>query len=147
VETNFDVKNVQGSPLARKKRWEDLLEQNKATLDIEAAKLMEADGYDVIEQKNAPDERTLCGCVERSPRGIPEWDWGKYFPGGTTQAKAIDSALADKMEFWAAVGHPCGADFIAGDFLKQHPEYEWMRGLLRDLKSGPWTQFSSAMKK
>ena len=43
---------------------------------------------------------------EGSSRGVPEWDWGPYFPGGTVQAKVIDAALADRMAFWAAVGHP-----------------------------------------
>jgi hypothetical protein len=89
----------------------------------------------------------LCGCVERSARGIPEWDWGKFYPGGTVQAKSIDASMAEKMQFWAAMGHPCGNDFIVADFLKEHPEYEWMRPILRDLKSYPWTVFSSGMKK
>jgi len=63
------------------------------------------------------------------------------------QAKAIDSAMAEKMQFWAAMGHPCGNDFIAADFLKAHAEYEWMRPLLRDLKSHPWTSFATGMTK
>jgi hypothetical protein len=50
------------------------------------------------------------------------------------------------MEIWAAMGRPCTGDFLAEDFLKQRPEYGWMRGLLRDLKSRPWTRFASGMK-
>jgi hypothetical protein len=84
--------------------------------------------------------------VELSPRGIPEWDWGKYYPGGTVQAKVIDSRLAEQMQFWAAIGHPSGPDFLAGDYLKAHPENEWMRGLLRDMKAQPWTRFSIDMR-
>jgi len=44
---------------------------------------------------------------------IPEWDWGKFYPGGTVQAKAVDSHMAETMQLWAAMGHPCGYDFIA----------------------------------
>jgi hypothetical protein len=55
--------------------------------------------------------------------------------------------MADKMQFWAAMGHPCGNDFIVATFLKEHPEYEWMRDLLGDLKSQPWTTFTSGMRK
>jgi len=89
----------------------------------------------------------LCGCVERSARGIPEWDWGKFYPGGTVQAKAVDSHMAETMQLWAAMGHPCGYDFIAATFLKEHPEYGWTKDLLGDMKSHPWTVFSSGMRK
>ena len=122
------------------------MSEQKGKIDVEIAKQMEGDARDVIEKTDGADEHTLCGCVDHSPRGIPEWDWGKYFPGGTVQAKAIDSELAGRMQFWAAMGHPCETDFIASDFLAQHPEYEWMRGLLQDMKTRPWTQFSISGK-
>ena len=147
VETNFDFNNRQGSPLARKARWEQLVEQSRSTIDVETMKRMEGDRYDSFEKKNGPSERSLCGCVDRSPRGIPEWDWGKFYPGGTVQAKAIDARMAEKLQFWAAMGHPCGEDFIAEVFLREHPEYDWMRGLLRDMKSQPWTIFAGSLKK
>jgi hypothetical protein len=147
VETNFDFSNKQGSPLSRKQRWEDLLKEKKTVIDAEIVKQMEGDTYDSFERTSGPNERSLCGCVERSARGIPEWDWGKFYPGGTVQAKSIDASMAEKMQFWAAMGHPCGNDFIVADFLKEHQEYEWMRPILRDLKSYPWTVFSSGMKK
>lgn len=146
-ETDFDTNNRQGSPLARKARWEEMVNQSRNTIDAETVKQMEADTRDSFEKKDGPNERSLCGCVERSPRGIPEWDWGKFYPGGTVQAKVVDARMAEKMQFWAAMGHPCGNDFIAATFLKDHPEYEWARGLLSDLKSQPWTIFSSGMRK
>lgn len=146
LETTFDVNNKQNSPNARHARWEQLMSENKGKIDVEIGKRMESDGYDVIEKKQGPNERSLCGCADQSPRGIPEWDWGKFYPGGTVQAKVTDSSMAEKMQLWAAMGHPCRSDFIAEDFLKQHPEYGWMRGLLRDMKTQPWTQFTSGMK-
>ena len=75
-----------------------------------------------------------------SAAGVPEWEWRPYFPGGTVQSKVIDSSMAKTMELWAQAGHH-GSDFLAGPFLKQHPEYDWMRGLLRDMKHEPWTRF------
>jgi hypothetical protein len=144
-ETNFDFNNLQGSPLSRKNRWEQLIKEKSSVIDAEIVKQMEGDTYDSFEKNDGPNERSLCGCVEHSARGIPEWDWGKFYPGGTVQAKAIDGRMADKMQFWAAIGHPCGNDFIVADFLKEHSEYEWMRPLLRDLKSYPWTIFVSGM--
>jgi hypothetical protein len=146
LETNFDVKNKQSSPNARRVRWEQLMAQHRGKIDAQIAMSMEADRYDVIEGKESPNERTLCGCVELSSRGAPEWDWGKFYPGGTVQAKVMDGRMADNMQLWAAMGHPSGPDFLAADYLKAHPEKEWMRSLLRDMKSRPWTLFTADMK-
>ena len=146
AETTFNVKDKASSPNARRTRWEQLIAEYKGRIDAEAGKKFEADSYDAFEKKEGPNERSLCGCVDKSPRGVPEWDWPKYFPGGTVQAKVMDAMMAEKMQMWAAYGHPCAKDFIADEFLKQHTEYEWMRGLLRDMKTGEWTQFASGMK-
>jgi len=100
----------------------------------------------VIDKKSGPTERSLCGTVETSPRGIPEWEWPAFFPGGTVQAKVTSGALAEKMTLWAAMGRPCAPDFSANDFLAKRPQFEWTRGLLRDMKTQPWTQFTAGMK-
>src|SRR5256714_8137691 len=147
IETNFDFSNRGGSPLARKARWETLVEKSKHEITVETVKQMEGDTYDAFENKEGPNERSLCGCVERSARGIPEWDWGKFFPGGTVQAKAVDGQMASKMQIWAAMGHPCGYGFVAAAFLKEHPEYAWTKDIMRDMPSQPWTTFSSGMKR
>ena len=142
-ETHFDPAKTDSSPNARHTRWDQVIAEHKGQIDVEVAKAFETDKYDVIEKRDGPTERSLCGAVETSPRGIPEWDWGKFFPGGTVQAKVVDSSMADAMKIWAAVGHPCGQDFVAADFVKLHPEYNWAAGLLRNLTSQPWTEFAS----
>ena len=141
-ETKFDPNKKDSSPNARKVRWEQLMAKHKGAIDIELGKAFETDDFDVIDQKHEANDRTLCGRVEITSRGVPEWDWKPYFPGGTVQSKVIDSSMAESMEFWAQAGHH-GSDFLAGPFLKQHPEYDWMRGLLRDMKHEPWTKFKS----
>jgi Phospholipase B len=144
-ETKFNATKSDSSPNARKTRWEQLVEEYKGRIDIELGKLFETDRFDVIARQNEGNERTLCGRVEVSPRGVPEWDWGPFYPGGTVQSKVIDGTLAGRMAFWAQVGHH-GSDFIADDFLKQHKEYDWMRGLLRDMKCQPWCRFEARTK-
>ena len=146
AETTFDVRNRASSPNARRARWEELMAKHKGQIDVELAKQFEVDKYDVIEKKDGPTERSLCGAVEDSPRGIPEWDWAPYFPGGTVQAKVTDGQLASKMELWAAMGRPCTGDFRADEFLAKRPSYGWLRGILGDLKTGAWTRFGSGMK-
>jgi hypothetical protein len=144
-ETRFDHTKKDSSPNARKVRWDHLMNQHKGKIDLELGKAFENDDFDVINGKQGANERTLCGRLEISPRGAPEWDWGPFFPGGTVQSKVVDGALAAKMAFWGQVGHH-GSDFIVADFLKEHKEYEWMRGLLKDMRLGPWGRFEADMK-
>lgn len=145
-ETDFDPNDAGSSPNARKSRWAQLMDQNKGKVDVAAAEAFLSDHHDVFLGDVGADERTLCGHVESSSRGIPQWEWGEYYPGGVVQGKAMDSKMAQSMSFIARMGHPCGSDFIASTFLKAHPEYAWQAPILRDMKAGPWTQFHSGEK-
>jgi hypothetical protein len=144
-ETKFDHRDKESSPNARKARWEALMAEHKGKIDLELAKAFETDDFDVVTGKKGTNERTLCGRLEVSPRGVPAWDWGPFYPAGTVQSKVIDGKLASRLAFWGEVGHH-GSDFIADAFLKEHKEYEWLRGLLKDMKCGPWTLFEADMK-
>ena len=61
------------------------------------------------------------------------------------QAKVLDSSMASALELWAAMGRPCAPDFKADAFLAKQPQFGWMRPLLRDMPSGPWTRFGTGM--
>ena len=104
-ETKFDPAKKDSSPNARKARWQELIDQHKGKIDLELAKSFETDAFDVFSKTSGTNERTLCGRVEISPRGVPEWDWPPFFPGGTVQSKVIDGTLAAKLAFWGQVGH------------------------------------------
>ena len=145
-ETDFDPNNSASSMNARHKRWDELMAQNKGQIDVELAQKFLADHWDSYEGKDARNERGLCGHVEDSPRGVPEWAWGPYHPGGSVTGKAADSAMAKNMSMFARAGHPCGEDFISDKFLKDHPEYEWMRPAMQDMKGNPWAEFKSGEK-
>ncbi len=139
-ETKFDVNKKDSSPNARKLRWEQLMAKHKGAIDAELGKAFETDDLDVIDKKHDANERTLCGRVEVSSRGAPEWGWKPYYPGGTVQSKVIDSQMAETLEFWAQVGHH-GSDFLVQPFVKEHPEYAWMGSLMRNMKCQSWTRF------
>lgn len=143
-ETTFDAAKKDSSPNARRLRWEQLTAEHKGKIDVELGKRFENDDYDVIDRKHGSNDRTLCGRVEITERGVPEWDWGPYFPGGTVQCKVVDAKLAESLSFWGQIGHQ-GSDFHVAEFLKLHPEYEWMRALLKDMKYEPWTRFSAGL--
>jgi hypothetical protein len=105
-----------------------------------------ADHYDSYQKKVDPDQRSLCGHGDLSPRGEPIWEWAPYYPGGAVQGKAMDGRMAKAMSFYAHMGHPCGKDFLAAPFLKAHPEFTWEAPLLRDMKAGPWTLFKAGQR-
>ena len=142
----FNSKDMSSSPNARRVRGEEFLDQNKGKIDVPLAEQYLSDHFDSYDKKQEADERPLCGHVDTSPRGVPQWEWGPYYPGGTVQGKAMDSTMAANMSFRARAGHPCGGDFLAKDFLDHHPEYDWQKPSLRDMKAGPWTTFSSGQK-
>lgn len=142
-ETDFDPNNPASSMNARHKRWDELMTQNKGQIDVELAQKFLADHWDSYEQKEDADERSLCGHTDRSPRGIPEWAWGPYYPGGAVQGKAADSSMTKNMSFVARAGHSCGEDFIADKFLSSHADYDWMRTVLPNMKGYPWAEFKA----
>ena len=99
------------SSLVTRTRWDGLMAQHKGKIDVDLGKAFENDDFDVITGKHGTNERTLCGRVEISPRGCPEWDWAPFYPGGTVQSKVTDGTLASRMSLWGQVGHH-GSDFL-----------------------------------
>ena len=145
-ETDFNPNNLANSMNARHLRWEELMKQYKGQVDIPLAQKFLADHYDTYEKKEDPNERTLCGHGPNSPRGTPEWDDPPYYPGGAVTAQAADSTMAKNMSFGARAGYPCGADFLAEPFLKEHPEFDWQKSVLQDMKGNPWAEFKAGEK-
>ncbi len=145
--TGFDPKDASSSMNARRKRWEQLLEQSKGKIDADLAQKFLADHYDTFEKKEQANERTLCGHVDTVSRGIPEWEWGPNYPGGAVQGKVTDGAMAKAMSLRARLGHPCGAGFQAAPFLARNPEYSYTKSVLRDMPGQPWETFASGEKK
>jgi hypothetical protein len=150
--SGFDPKDGSSSANARHARADDFINTLKGQIDIEIAQQYLSDHVDRYERKtmgkqvDQPNERTLCGHVDHSPRGVKEWAWDAYNPGGSVQGKSTDSTMAASMSFVARAGHPCGTDFVAADFLEQHPEFSWQKPLLHDMKAGPWTKFQADQK-
>ncbi|MGC2245298.1 MAG: C45 family peptidase [Terriglobales bacterium] len=142
-ETNFDTKDMSMSANARHVRWEQLMSENKGKIDVAAAERFMADHYDTYTKKEEPDERTLDGHIDLSPRGSPPWQ-PPYGTAGAVQNKVADAAMVEHMSFAAHAGHACGMNFKAADQLREHPEFGWEQGVLRDMDAYPWTTFSIA---
>jgi hypothetical protein len=144
-ETNFKVNDPTSSPNARKLRMQKLVAVDyKGKLTDSAGKAIEGDTYDALNNKNALDRCVIDGHVENDPHGVPEWSEGPFYPMGAVQGKVTTTDLANKMELWAHMGHPGGADFLAAPFFAKHPEYKWQSPYLRDMKAYPWTLFAAS---
>ncbi|HEX8985043.1 MAG TPA: C45 family peptidase [Bryobacteraceae bacterium] len=141
-ETTFPVHDLSLSATARHLRWEQLMAENKGKIDVAAGQRFLSDHYDTFERKTQPNERTICGHIDLSPRGVKPWQ-GEFAPAGAVQAKVTDAEMAGRMAFTASMGHSCGLDFKAAEHLKAHPEYVWQKDFLRDLNSHPWSEFQA----
>jgi hypothetical protein len=145
-ETSFKMTDRGSSANARHARWDQLMAENKGRIDVATAQRFLADHYDSFDKKEEPSERTLCGHVDLSARGMEGWQ-PPYGMAGAVQNKVADASMAAHMSFTAAAGHACGHDFNAAEHLRLHPEFDWQRPFLRDMKAYPWTEFSITSKK
>ncbi len=141
-ETDFPLHDPSLSPNARRVRWEQLMAEFKGRIDVAAAQRFLSDHHDAYAKKEEPNERTLCGHIELSPRGVIPWQ-PPFAPAGAVQAKVADAAMAERMALVAAMGHPCGMDFKAAEHLRRYPQFGWQKPYLRDLKAHPWTEFQA----
>ncbi len=142
-ETKFDTKNMGNSQNARRVRWQQLMAENKGKINVKAAQRFLADHYDTFQKKDEPSERTLCGHIDLSPRGMGSWQ-SPYGIAGAVQNKIADATMAARMSMTVAAGHACGTDFKAAPHLKAHPDFDWQKAFLKDMPARPWTVFEIA---
>ncbi len=140
-ETGFNQDDKYSSMNDRKLRWEKLMQQYRGKIDVDLAERFLGDHYDQVRGKEGADAYVLCGHNDEDPRGVPQWRWSPFNPAGAVQGKVTTTALANKMEFWARMGHPCGENFIASSFFRKHPGYKWEGRFLHDMIAYPWTLF------
>jgi len=141
LETDANSEDIRASRVARRVRWKQLMKQYAGKINVVLAKSFLADHYDSWLQKETPGSRTLCAHWELDSQiqGYPAFI--PYDPSGTYDGKVVDSALAKRMSFAARWGSSCGTSFNAAQFLKSHPQFDWMAGLLKDRPTQPWTEF------
>ncbi|HPW18398.1 MAG TPA: C45 family autoproteolytic acyltransferase/hydrolase [Candidatus Aminicenantes bacterium] len=142
-EASFAAADKGSSSRARKARWEQLMEEYKGYIDVEDGKLFGADHIDLTTGKEGSNGNVLCGHVDEDPKGMPESGWAPFSPAGSVQGKVTSTALVKEMRMWARMGHPCGRDFVAAEFLAEHPEFAWQKPYLKDLRAQPWTLFEA----
>lgn len=138
----FDISNMSSSMNARHITWERKIASSKGQIDVNLAQEFLASHDDSYTGKVTADARSLCGHIDADSHGVPEWGDPPYYPDGAVTGKVTDSDLAANLSLIARAGHPCGEDFIAAPFFAAHPQYDYLKPILKDMKAGPWTKFS-----
>src|SRR5258708_17847680 len=100
---------------------------------------MLGDHAHTAQHKEEANERTLWGHVDGSPRGVKEWDWQPYYPGGAVQGKATDSTMTKEMRIMARMGHPCGGGFFRQPVLAAPPRTCPDAAYFTGRQGGAWT--------
>src|SRR5260370_8091929 len=95
-ETDFPVDDPGVSGNARHKRWEQLMAENKGKIDVKVAEQFLADHVDSFTGKTEPSERTLCGHVELSPRGMGAWQTPFGTAGAVQKQTSVTQMSAKK---------------------------------------------------
>ncbi len=146
-ETSSNETDIRSSDVARRVRWKQLMATYKGKIDAELARRFEADHFDSFHEREQLSARGLCAHPEVDPES-PSAGWDVPFePGGTVDGKVVDTKMAKAMSFSARWGAACGRPFDAAAFLAKHPQFEWMKEILGDRPTQPWTTFKAGDRK
>jgi hypothetical protein len=138
----YDVRRHQGARLVR---LGDLMDEYKGKINIEVAKKIIADHYDVyLEKDNNPCSRTVCSHYDLDSREyMSQQDRPKpYSPHGAVDGFVCDSNLAKNMSIIGRYGNSCGIPFNSAEFFKKHRQYYKFAPYVKDRPSQPWTEFT-----
>jgi hypothetical protein len=136
-----DIRRHQG---ARRVRLNDLMMQHKGKLNLDLAKQIIADHYDVYLNKDNPCSRTVCSHYELDAREfMSQSDRPKPFdPKGAVDGCVADSTMCRNMSFSMRFGSSCGTSFIADEFFRKNRQWDYLRPYVQDRPSQDWTDFS-----
>jgi hypothetical protein len=137
----YDIRRHQGARLVR---LGDLMDEHKGKINIEIAKKIISDHYDVyLLKEDNPCSRTVCSHYDLDAREyMSDPSRPKPFaPHGTVDGIVCDTNLAKKIGFIGRFGNSCGIPFIKDEFCKKHRQYYKFCPYLKDRPSEPWTEF------
>jgi len=140
----YDIRRHQGARLVR---LGDLMDEHKGKINIDIAKKIIGDHYDVyLEKDNNPCSRTVCSHYELDARQYMSQESRPkpYQPRGAVDGIVCDTSLAKKMSFIGKFGSSCDIGFNKDEFCKKHRQFEKFCPYLKDRPTQPWTEFSSS---
>jgi hypothetical protein len=137
----YDIRRHQGS---RYVRLNDLMDEHKGKINIEIAKKIISDHYDVYLLKENPCSRTVCSHYDLDAREyMSQTDRPKPFaPHGALDGIVCDTNMVKKFSFEAKYGSSCDISFNVSEYCKKHRQYETFCPFIKDRPAPPWTIFS-----
>ncbi len=138
----YDVRRHQG---ARQVRLEELMDKHKGKLNIEIAKEILADHYDVyLLKEDNPCSRTVCSHYDLDAREYMSQEARPkpFAAHGVVDGFVMDSELAKKMAFICRFGNSCGIPFDKDKYCDKHIQWNNLRPYLHNRPTQPWTEFS-----
>jgi hypothetical protein len=138
----YDVRRHQG---ARQVRLDDLMDEYKGKINIDIAKKIISDHYDVyLLKENNPCSRTVCSHYDLDAREyMSEIGRPKPFAlHGALDGIVCDTDLAKKMTFICRFGNSCGIPFEKDVFFKKHRQWQKFEPYIKDRPTQSWTEFS-----
>jgi hypothetical protein len=121
------------------------MDENKGKINIEVAKKIISDHYDVyLHKKNNPSSRTVCAHYYMDAREYMSQSEGAkpFDPHGAVDGCVTDSKHAERMGFFGRFGNSCGTPFVKKEFCNKHIQYDNFCPYLKDRPSQPWTYFT-----
>lgn len=109
-----------------------LYETYYGKINLENARKIIADHYDVLLGKDICNSRGICNHAEK--------DSEDPFPFGCTDGKVVNTEMTKNMSFWGIMGSSCGRSFSVHDFIKEHPRFKSWKDYMRDFPRLPWTK-------
>jgi len=133
----YDIRRHQG---ARMVRLGELMDKHKGKLNVEIAKKIIADHYDVYLGRDNPCSRTVCSHYELDAREyMSQADRPKPFsPHGALDGCVMDSKMGKGMTFWGRYGNSCGRSFDRDAFCDQHRQWNIFRPYLKHRPGQDW---------
>jgi hypothetical protein len=135
----YDVRRHQGARLVR---LGELMDKHKGKLNIEVAKEIISDHYDIyLLKENNPCSRTVCSHYDLDAREYMS-DPARpkpFSPRGAIDGFVMDTNLTKKMSFIGRFGNSCGTPFDKNEFCDKHRQWEIFRPYLNDRPSQPWS--------
>jgi hypothetical protein len=138
----YDIRRHQGARLVR---LGELMDENKGKLNIDVAKKIIGDHYDVyLKKDNNPCSRTVCSHYDLDAREyMSQFDRPKPFaPHGAVDGIVCSTDLAKKMSFIAKFGSSCDIGFDKDEYCKKNRQFYKFCPFLKSRPVQPWTEFT-----
>ena len=135
-----DYSNINTSIGNRKKRFNYLLnDKYYGKININNAKIIISDHHDNSSNRTIMNSKTICKHTELDGNANQPFELV-----GSMDGKVINSSMAKNMSFLARFGSSCGKrNFDKSVFLKEHPEYKFLKDYITDFPSRKWTKIEN----